>query len=240
MELGDVFDRLGFPKHSAEIYAYLEKSGPCSVSTIARDVATHRPAAYRAIAALEAAQLSTRRMFGKRPFYTAESRARIAALFKNVSNNVAELEKESPERRLRDSMGTVRYFEGKNTVAAIFNDVIEHTKRGDTFYRYTSENDLAEVNRLLPTDYRSRRDAKRLERLVISNPESGRQKRSRLERFIKFLDSEKERFHQNAIELLYGRRMAFIDLNTQKGIIIENATLVEFQKTIFRSLYTRL
>jgi len=150
-----------------------------------------------------------------------------------------------------DTMAAMRYFEGPSSVTAIFNDVVEHSKRGDIFYRYTSEKNLDDVNRLLPADYRKRRDAKRLERLVISNPESGSRKRSRLERFIKFLGSstdadhrpvsaEKELFHQNAIQLIYGDRIALIDLNTHIGLIIENKTLAEFQKTIFRALYKRL
>jgi len=61
-----------------------------------------------------------------------------------------------------------------------------------------------------------------------------------LERFIKYIGSENESFHQNAIQLIYGDRIGFVDLNTHQAFIIENKTLAAFQKTIFRALYRRL
>lgn len=239
MELRIIFDRLGFPKHSAEVYEALEKIGASSVSAISKKVRAHRPAIYRCLAALEDNKLIARKDFGKRTYYGAEPRARITALFSKAMQGVREVGEAVPAGP-QNSMGAIRYFEGSNTIPSIFNDVVEHCGRGDTFYRYTSERDLDAVNSKLPSDYRKRRDGKRLERLVISNPESGKRKRNRLERFIKFLGAQKESFHQNAIELLYGERIAFIDLNSERGFIIENKTLVEFQKTIFLALYKRL
>lgn len=234
-----VFDRLGFPKHSADVFEALERGGASSVSDVSRAVRVHRPAVYRCLIALENAKLIVRKEFGRRTYYGAESRERISSLFGKVAGSVARMGDSIPEKT-QNSMGAVRYFEGAHVIPAIFNDVIEHCGRGETFYRFTSERDLDEVNKKLPTDYRKRRDAKRLERLVISNPESGKRKRNRLERFIKFLGSQKESFQQNAIELLYGDRVAFIDLSSEKGFIIENKTLAEFQKTIFLALYRRL
>lgn len=236
MNLRDTFERLGLPKHSDEIFLALEKKGPSSVSAMGEAIDVHRPAIYRSLKALVKMKLVSEKTFGKRVFYVAESRAGITKIFSHTIGEVTRLEENAP----KNSAGAVRYFEGESAVTALFNDLVEHSKRGDTFYRYTSEKDLDQVNRLLPSDYRKRRDGKRLERLVISNPESGRRKRNRLERFIKFIGSEKESFHQNAIQLIYGDRLAFIDLNTFKGFIIENKTLAEFQKTIFRALYKRL
>lgn len=181
-------------------------------------------------------RLISEKTFGKRAFYVAESRSLITKLFAHTIGEMARIESAAP----KNSSGAVRYFEGGSGVTAIFNDAVEHSKRGDTFYRYTSEKNLDAVNSLLPADYRKRRDAKRLERMVISNPESGKRKKNRLERFVKFLGTEKESFHQNAIQLIYGDRIAFIDLNTYKSFVIENKTLAEFQKTIFRALYKRL
>ncbi len=239
MQLRETFERLGLPKHSAEIFEVLEKSGPSNVSAISKALRVHRPAIYRALNALSKIHFVSEKQFGKRPLYAAEERSRITHAFALGAKDVSTLER-AAERSPSLGMGSIRYLEGEKGVGAIFNDIVEHCRRGDTFYRYTSERDLDAVNRLLSSDYRKRRDAKRLERLVISNPESGKRKRNRLERFIKFLGSEKESFHQNAIQLVYGKRIAFLDLNTYKGFIIENETLAEFQKTIFRALYKRL
>ena len=239
MQLDELFDRLGLSKHSAAIYTKLERGGPASVAALAKAVHIHRPAVYRALDALVEKLLISKKTFGKRSFYAAESRERIADAFTYSKKQIHELA-QSPEKSLRNSVGAIRYLEGEKSVAAVFADVVEHTKRGETFYRYTSEKDLDEVNRLLPHDYRKRRDGKRLERLVISNPESGVRKKKRLERFIKYLGGNKEAFRQNAIQLIYGTRIAFIDLNTFKAFIIEDETLAEFQKSIFRALYRRL
>ena len=240
MDLHAVFERLGFPKHSAELFVLLESKGPSSVSAIATSTRVHRPAVYRSLAALTKQHVVSEKKFGKRSFFVAENRHRITELFAHEVGKIKRLEKNSAERSRKNSMGAIRYFEGEGSVADVFNDLIQHSKRGDIFYRYTSEKDMSEVNRLLPRDYRLKRDAKRLERLVISNPESGKQKRNRLERFIKYLGSEKESFRQNAIQLIYGHRIAFIDLGTFRAFIIENRALADFQTTIFRALYKRL
>lgn len=84
-----------------------------------------------------------------------------------------------------------------------------------------------------------KRDAE-LERMVISNPVSGKRKNPRLERFIKFILPENDLFIQNIIELIYEDRVAFIDLNKEEGLVIENASLADFQKVIFRQLYKKL
>ena len=237
MELSEIFKRLALPKHADRAYLSLESGGPSTVAALSKRIRVHRPAVYRALTALEREHLVTRRRFGGRVFISASPREAIALRFAGVQEAVRTTSSEKP---LTESFGAIRYLEGERSVAAIFTDLTAHAKRGDTFYRYTSERDLDQVNALLPSDYRTRRDAKRLERLVISNPESGSRKKSRLERFIKFLGSDKESFRQNAIQLIYGSRVAFIDLNTYRGFIIENETLADFQKTIFRALYKRL
>ena len=124
--------------------------------------------------------------------------------------------------------------------ASVFDDTIAHTPKGQTFYRYTSERDLSRVNRYLSPGYRGARDKKKLERLVISNARSGAQKRSRLERFIKYMPEGTLQFDQNIIQIVYGKRLAFINLNSEEAFVIEDAALADFQKVIFSQLYRRL
>ncbi len=237
MNLRDIFDRLGLPRHADSVYESLEKNGPAVLARIAKSIHVHRPAVYRAVEALEKQGFISRTTFGGRSYISAAPRSVITQSFADASKKVTRMHADRP---LSHSFGTVRYVEGDQAVATVFTDVLEHSKRGDTFYRYTSERDLDAVNAQLPSGYRAKRDAKRLERLVISNPESGTRKRPRLERFVKFLGGEQESFRQNAIQLIYGNRIAFLDLNSGKGCIIENATLADFQRTIFKALYKRL
>ena len=134
----------------------------------------------------------------------------------------------------------IKVLEGKKGIGYVFSDVVNSLQKGETFYRYTSEKDLDKVNSYLPKDYRQRRDAKHLERLVISNTVSGKQKKPRLERFIKFIPPEDAQFNQNIIQLIYGNKIAIIDLNKEMSIILQNQLLADFQKTIFKLLYKKL
>jgi hypothetical protein len=134
----------------------------------------------------------------------------------------------------------VRYFKGFAGVRAVFDDVIHHTPRRGTFYRYTSERDLDAVNRYLAPSYRKERDEKKLERLVISNPVSGSQKRPRLERFVRYIPPEADLFNQDVIQLVYGSRLAFINLLKEEAFIIEDKALADFQKVIFNQLFKKL
>jgi hypothetical protein len=185
--------------------------------------------------------LITKAKHGGRFLWKTTNPHRIADLFMQDVRDVQRLIPK--ERTLAPSdlaRSSLKILKGRNDIRAVFDDVITHTAKSGTFFRYTSETDLAAVNAYLSPDYRARRDAKHLERRVISNPISGSQKRRRLERFIKFIGAGDDMFDQNIIEIIYEDRVAFIDLNAEEAIIIENAPLANFQKVIFRRLYKRL
>ena len=237
MDTNLILKRLGLPKHSDAVYNVLLKQNKAMlVAHIASDVGVHRPAIYRALQALLQHSFISVVHKGKRVLYKAESPQRLSKEFSKLVSGV-----HTSVRSLGVSEayipGGLKFYEGSSGITAVFNDVIEHTPKGDTFYRYTSERDLEKVNRYLSKEYRTKRDKKKLERLVISNPQSGKQKKSRLERFVKFISRDEGLFLQNIIQLVYGDRVAFIDLNEEKAFIIENKQLAEFQKIIFQQLY---
>jgi sugar-specific transcriptional regulator TrmB len=231
-----IFARLGCSKNAAPVYAAAENARGLNATSLARAAGLHRPAAYRGMSELLELGLLKTEMRGKRAFYRAAPRARIEALFAAVTNEAQALVRRSKAKET----SVITVFEGPAGVASVFDDVASSLKRGDTFYRFTSERDLAEVNSYLSPSYRTVRDRKRLERQVISNPRSGSQKRARLERFIKYLGRDGEAFDENAIELVYGDKIALVDLNSMESMIIKNATLAAFQRTIFKALYKRL
>lgn len=233
-----IFERLGLPKHSGAIYKLLQRKA-LLVAEISRELGIHRPAVYRAIDALETSSFITSEKGGARTLYRAAAEKRITESFAKLTSKASSTASSSGED---DSvtLSNLRILTGKRGIRAAFDDVIVHTPKGETFYRYTSEQDLARVNSYLSDDYRAKRDAKKLERLVISNPLSGKQKRSRLERFIAFVPPELEPFQQDVIQLIYGNRISLIDLNTEQVVIIENPALANFQRSIFKMLYRKL
>jgi sugar-specific transcriptional regulator TrmB len=240
MNIKILFERLGLAKHAHTVYRTLRSHGPMLASGIIGSAGLHRPAAYDAIRDLLKHRFILMKKKGKRNYYEVTNPKLIAEEFAKASNQASSEISKLSVRREKHFDEQVRFLEGPNGIREAFDDVISHTPRGETFYRYTSEKDLASVNRYLSKGYRVRRDAKKVERLVISNPLSGKQKRPRLERFIKFMPSEFSIFDHNIIEIIYGSRLLFIDLNSEKVVIIENKTLAEFQKVIFRQMYRAL
>jgi sugar-specific transcriptional regulator TrmB len=241
MSLTDIFKRLGYPKHSGRVYEILVASKESLlVATIAQRAKISRVVVYRILERMKADGLISAEKSGKRVRYAIHNPRALERLVQGrervdvetIEAFVGETEKHVPK--------SVRFLHGPSGIRAVFNDVVDHTPKGDTFYRYTSERNLAEVNQYLSRDYRVRRDKKKLERLVISNPVSGKQKRGRLERFIKYVPQEVDQFTQNIIQLVYGKRIAIIDLSTKTAMIVENEQLADFQKVVFRLLYKRL
>jgi predicted transcriptional regulator len=241
MQLQTIFKRLGYPKHTDAIYDTLCKSSESlSVTTIALRASVSRMVVYRCLTQLQQGGLVQQHAKGRRTVYSAESPRKLNTAMSMVeAASTTTIERYAKERE-KDVPQSVRFLYGQSGIRTAFDDVITHTTKGDTFYRYTSERDLARVNQYLARDYRDRRDKKKLERLVISNPVSGRQKKSRLERFIKFFPPEADQFEQNIIQLVYGERVSIIDLNTEQVVIIENKQLADFQKVIFKMLYRKL
>jgi sugar-specific transcriptional regulator TrmB len=233
---------MGFGVSSAPVYATIEKYGELSVSDIVRHGRLHRPAVYRGLAELRKWGLITLRTHGKRVRYRTTGREVLKEVFQRYVQTAKEgigSEKSGAHYSTLETHG-LQLFRGAAAIREIFADVLNTTKRGDIFYRITSERDLNEVNSFLPKNYRKMRDEKRLERLVISNIHSGSQKKKRLERFIRFIGTEAEAFLDNVIKLIYGDTVAYIDITKKMGYIIRNEHIANFEKTIFKNLYRKL
>lgn len=236
-----IFKRLGLGVSAPVVYETLQASGPLGMSGIASAGSLHRPAAYRGVRELEAVGLVSQTKSGKRTIYAAAPRARVSEVFEKFIRSAedsitAAVPKHSGQLVPHD----VRVFEGDAAVRDIFDDAVESSAKGDTFYRITSERDVDEINALLSPGYRAARDKKHIERLVISNKESASGKRDRLERFIRHLGSEMEPFEHNVIKLIYGDKIAHIDVSSRRGFVITNAHFADFERTLFRALYKRL
>ena len=236
-----IFTRLGYPKHAAEIYQVLSDATlPLLVTAIAVHAKVPRMTVYRVLAELCKDKVVVATPLGLRTGYRA---AHPSVLEKLLARDVVETEKVITKlvtKREKDVPADIRFLRGTDGIREAFDDVIAHTPRSGMVYRYTSEKNLSEVNAYLAPDYRVRRDAKKLERLVISNPLSNEQKRKRLERFIRCIPAEADTFDQNIIQFVYGDRVSFIDITTEQVIIIENPALATFQKVIFKQLYKKL
>lgn len=98
----------------------------------------------------------------------------------------------------------------------------------------SSEVDVDKANTYLPTNYRSKRDKKELERYVIMSARAAQAKKPRAERELVVIPDDYEQFKQNISMTIYGNKVAFIDFTTLASITIENTQIAQFQKTLFK------
>lgn len=241
MNLSETFKRIGLGKNSALVYStILENKNGLLAAHISKLAQIDRPEVYRNLTSLLKKGFIKKIRIGKRFHYSTTNPEIIQQAFQNTDKKVETLTENIQKKKLRSVPDHVTYFKGPAGIRAVFDDVIDRMPKGGTFFRYTSERDLEEVNRYLSPDYRLRRDKKKLERLVISNPISGKAKKSRLERFIRFIPPEKDLFDQNIIQLVYADSVAFINLNAKDAFIIRDKDLARFQAVIFNLLYKKL
>lgn len=230
---------LGLTPAEAEMYVTLVRYGQGTVSHISRESTLHRPAIYAAIPLLREKGLISQRRVGKLIHYAAESPDRLRVLADVVHE---ELDTVIPQLKQNYAQKTpyVRRLDGKVGVHAVYEDILATLKPGDEFYRYSSEN-VTEMEQIgVPKNYAKRRDQMQLERLVITNPDYKAAREPRLEESLKVVPDEFLPFDHHVSQIIYGSKIAFIDFNIPIATIIENPTLAQFQKDIFKMLFRKL
>lgn len=237
----NLLENLGLRRQEVLVYLSLLENEPLSISDIAKKTGLYRPAIYSALAILSQKGLVTISLIKKHKLFVAEGPAKLKDLLQTISADLgASIDQLEEKYRSRSSQPEIRVLDGVEGIRAVFNDVVETLPKKGVFYRYTSEVDLDEVNKYLPQSYRQKRDTKQLERFVISNHISGQRKQPRLGRLLKFMPSDHDQFEQNIIQLIYGSKVAIIDLNSKTSLIIDNAPLADFQAKIFKLLYKKI
>lgn len=241
MEIRTLLQHLGLTGHAGNIYLALLETGPETVAAIARKAKIERPLVYHALPELLARGLLAKTPKGKRTYYSALSPSRLGLIFDEVG---IELKKTLPllEERFARSGDRphVSYLEGREGIVAVYEDIINTLPSGGVFYRYSSGKEVRNKEYYVPKNYNARRDAKKLERYVITNKETAARKSRRPERAMKVIPPGSDLFAYNITELIYGPKIAFVDYNTETAVIIENPVIAQFQERLFKLLYQRL
>ena len=231
----------GFSDREFLVYTTLVTRGALTMSEIVTASGLHRPYAYKTVEMLLTKELVSITQSEKKKIYLALAPTKVKQLLEDTQEKVADKLDELEEIYTSPHLETsVTHFQGKKGITAIFRDLVVSQKKSDVFYRYTSEKDTEYANTFLPKDYRALRDKKGLERFVIASGAVASTKQKRLERAMKIIPKNESHFNQDCIQLIYGDKVAFINLAKIQGIIIEDKNLASFQKEIFTILYKRL
>lgn len=232
---------LGLSISEGAIYTTLLKHGQLTLAEVARLAQVHRPAAYKDLPALIQKGLVSSTSKGKRTLFQAESPEKLTQMLAVTQDSLHEALPSLVEMYNKKSNAPrVRFLEGKTAIASVYDDILQTLNTGDVFYRYSSAANSRRRNAYVPKNYEERRDAKRLERYVITNTKTAEQKKRRLERYIKIVPAQFDPFEHNVTQLIYANRVAYVDYNTDTAVVIENKTIADFQRRLFQLLFSKL
>lgn len=210
------------------------------ISEIVGSTGLHRPTVYKHLPELEAKKLIALSPRKKRTRYVAQPPVRLKDLFEELKSNFERTfpEFEASQKR-NDVKPIVIFSEGIDGMRAVFEDLLATLKRGEVFYRYSSRSGIPDKY-LRMSDLDARREAKQLQRFIITNEELGRQKTPTLTRAVKVVPRKYGLFNYNVMEIIYADRVAILDLNSKTSVVIQNKIIADFQKKVFQVLYDKL
>lgn len=241
MDILKLCRHLGLSPHAAETYVALLSLGQGAVAVIAREAKIDRPLVYRVLPELLTLGLIARVTKGKRQEYAAMPPERLRELYQQLGS---DLERSFPLMRARyeraKHTSTVKQLNGSKGIVAVYDDIVNSLPVGATFYRYSSSKRPRDRERYVSKNYTAQRDAKKLERFVITNKQNAQKKRSKLERAIKSVPLDADLFAYDITQIIYGDKIAFVDYGKETATVIENKEIARFQERLFKLLYQRL
>ncbi|MDO8626270.1 MAG: helix-turn-helix domain-containing protein [Candidatus Magasanikbacteria bacterium] len=240
--MSNLLSKLGLSRPEAEVYESILDLGNAGISEISKNSGLYRPVVYQVLPRLLEKNLVAVSQKGKRKVYFAQSPKNLESLVKDLKIN---LDAQMPELMNKYASNIhrpqIKYFEGKNAIRHVYEDLLATIKKGDIYYRYESPRNYKAYRKYTPQEYYDRvRDKGDVERLIITNDITKKQKQERLGRLVKAVPPEYDLFVYEVNQLIYGDKVAIIDFRTETASIIESATIAEFQKKIFKLLFDKL
>ena len=238
-----ILQNIGLTEIESKIYISLLEHGSHTITGIAKISWCNRVQVYASIERLKNSKLLWETIKGKRKYYFAENPENLENIFyeqKLSFQSTISLLKDKYEKK--QSKPELRTFYTKDAMKHIFYDVVETLKTGETYYRYSSRKH-DNMRWFLSEDYKKKRDKKEIQRLVITSDELKKMKEKgdkKLNREMVAIPKLYDLFEDNISKIIYGNKVAIIDYDTQTSFIIENKKLADFEKKIFKLLFSYL
>lgn len=234
-----ILKALGLSDVSSDVYLFLLRNGESLPTDIAKSLNMYRPAVYKALTELEEKHLILLSSIGKRTVYSAESPEKLEQLFRSIEQDFLDsIEDMYKEYESGNTKPTVAIQEGEQAVRDAYSDVVHSLDKNETYYRYSSIAHF-DKNKYVPREYKVLRDKKNLERLVITGIKDTPHYK-KLGRSVKVVPKEYNLFQDGINVLIYKDKVAIIDYVSDTTITIKHKVFAEFQKKIFKLLYSKL
>lgn len=247
MKINSLLTQLGLPEPAVIIYQTLLKHGSLTISDIAKQGGLYRPIIYKHLPFLLEKTLISESKHGKRTIYSAESPSALEHLVDNIKT---QLEQHLPDLLInfhkQNHKPIIRYFQGKQGIAHVYEQLLMDGKKGDIIYRYESPKDYLRNGKFYPKLYKelatryNKFGRSQIQKFVITNEKTQSQRTPRLERYSKAVPAKFDIFEYDITQIVYGDKVAFIDFSTETASLIENKTFANFQRQIFKLLFNSL
>ncbi len=250
--LNKELEKLGLSEKEASVYLAAIQTGPSSVQKIAQKSKVNRATTYVIIESLMEMGMMSTYDEGKKTFYTAEKPHRLVEHFsqkeEELHEKIDKLKKIVPELNLLyndfSDKPKIRYFEGVEGLKTVYNDFVDSLEENETIYiflPYDEFNSSVLKNNLKGA--RQRRVAKNIDTKIIYTSREGRRidyevtgKREKKECL--FVPFEKYPFRGGMN--VYGDKIFMIDyLGKLGGVVIENRTLAEMLRCMFKIIWDK-
>ena len=235
---------LGLSKGAEDIYLSLIEHGPMMVTDISRSTDQFRADTYRHIEELLASGLILSIVYGKRKRYDAVSPESILGILRKkevrITDSVTELLQIFDRR---EGSFQTEVFEGKKGIESLYRTLVLNVKRKAQLCRIESPRDYKVIKKYYPKEYWNRagfRSGGDIEKFVITNPVTRDTRQKNLNRSSKDIPSKFLPFDHNFTTLIIEDRVAIIDFDLEKGLLIKNERYAEYMKDIFWMLYEAL
>lgn len=246
MEFIQELTNLGLKDKEAAVYLSCLELGPSPVQPIARKAKVVRATTYVILESLMSMGLVTKYKEGKKTLFSAETPRQLLRLLERQQEAIHEkqqdLEAILPElQMLTKAAGdkpSVRYFEGREGLRAIRQEMIMYGRVGDTFYNFTPADHLTSVFPDNEDTYYPQRIAKGVYAKTLFTTTSESLKKSWLSKenskFSERRFVSPEKFPVSAGMTIYRDRLA-IGSYTGKlfGVVIESEQMTGMMRSLF-------
>ncbi len=250
--LNKELEKLGLSEKEASVYLAAIQTGPSSVQKISQKSKVNRATTYVIIESLMEMGLMSTYDEGKKTFYVAEKPYQLIEHFsqkeEEIHKKIEKLKKIVPELNLLyndfSDKPKIRYFEGTEGLKAVYDNYVNNLEEGEEVYTFLPYDEFR--NSALQSKWkgvRERRMAKKINAKVIYTSREGRKidyeiaGKRRMQEHL-FVPFEKYPFRGGMN--IYGNRIFMIDyLGKLGGVVIENKTLAEMFKNIFRIIWDK-
>lgn len=246
MEFIQELTNLGLTDKESAVYLASLELGPSPVQPIARKAKVVRATTYVILESLMNMGLVTKYKEGKKTLFSAEAPRQLLRLLERQEEEIREkeqaLESILPELQMvvksAGDKPSVRYFEGKEGLRAMRQEIIMYSRTGDTIYNFTPADHLNAVFPDNEDTYYPQRLAKGISGKTLFTTKSEQLKEKWLlsdkkqEGEFRFVPAEK--FPVPAGMTIYRDRLAIGSFTGKLfGVVVESEQMTTMMRAIF-------